>query len=185
MRLKCPACRTLAGADSWAAEVDVEAVMKIGFDLPSEVSRRMLAYLALFRPVSGRPMAWSTTRTHAEVLQELVGYGIIEWDKRAPRPNNITAWANAMEKMIQNPPRHLPLKNHNYLRKMAYEIADDMDRTVEVAHNRAERNGTLRRQKREERNTKENGRGTRKDLEKIPIPTREEVAALRKRKKRV
>jgi hypothetical protein len=47
----------------------------------------------------------------------------------------------AMERMIEHPPKRLPLKSHGYLRSVAYEIADEADRKVEVKKNQKERKG--------------------------------------------
>ncbi|MBW2607714.1 MAG: hypothetical protein JRD05_08775 [Deltaproteobacteria bacterium] len=68
----------------------------------------------------------------------------IQWDKKVARPNSAYAWGMAMERMIENPPRRLPLKSHGYLRSVAYEIADDMDRKKEVKNNQEERKGNIR-----------------------------------------
>lgn len=146
MILKCPACRMRASADAWAAEVDVEAVLNICSQLPTEISRRVLAYFGLFRPISGvRPMAWSTTRTHAEALKELVEMNGIEWNRGPAHPNNPLAWAAAMDRAMQNPTLDLPLKDHNWLRKVAYGISNEIDRNKEVLRIQSERSGSYRR----------------------------------------
>jgi hypothetical protein len=46
-----------------------------------------------------------------------------------------------MERMIEHPPKRLPLKTHGYLRSVAYEICDDLDKQREVKKNKAERAG--------------------------------------------
>ena len=145
MILKCPVCRARASADAWAAEADVEAVMVILSDMPTEISRRALAYLGLFRPVSGkRPMAWATTRTHAESFKKLIDANEIKWDRGPSRANNPLAWAAAMDRAIQHPSLDLPLKDHNWLRKVAYGIAGEIERNKEVLKIQSERDGSLR-----------------------------------------
>jgi hypothetical protein len=42
------------------------------------------------------------------------------------------------------PALRLPLENHNYLRRVAYDLADQADRKNETARNRAERTGDRR-----------------------------------------
>lgn len=138
MRLKCPACRTLAGADAWAAEVDVEAVLDMCSQMPTDISRRVLAYLALFRPLSGRPMAWATVRSRVEDLKKLVDAPDIRWDRNPPRANNPLAWAAAMDRAISNPYLELPLKDHRWLRKVAYGIAGEAERNREALRIEAE-----------------------------------------------
>lgn len=141
MRMKCPACRCIAGADAWHGEADVEQFMRIKDELPFEIGRRTINYLALFRPRSGRPLAWSTALRLVGELRDLVIDPMIQWDRQTPRPNSARAWYEAMERVIQNPPRRLPLKSHGYLRAIAWEIADEVDRAHEVADNRRERSG--------------------------------------------
>lgn len=143
MRLKCPACRTLAGADAWAAEVDVEAVLDMCTQLPTEIGRRVLAYLALFRPASGRPMAWCTVRTRVEELKALVESADITWDRNPARANNPLAWAAAMDRAIGNSRLELPLKDHRWLRKVAYGIAGDAERNRDALHIRDEKRGRV------------------------------------------
>ena len=63
---------------------------------------------------------------------------------KSDRPNSSIAWSRALEQVIQRPPRRLPLETHGYLRRIAYDIADEMDRAAEVKHNLAERDGSLR-----------------------------------------
>ncbi len=138
MKLKCPACRSVAGADAWAAEVDVEAVLDMCAKLPTEVSRRVLAYLALFRPLSGRPMAWSTVRNHLIGIKYLIDQPSLSWGKGPARANNPLAWAAAMDRAISHPPSDLPLKSHNYLRKVAHAIAGEIERNKDALRIEAE-----------------------------------------------
>ncbi len=63
----------------------------------------------------------------------------ISWEKQVARPNSAHAWGLAMERMIEKPPKGLPLKSHGYLRAIAYDIADEMDKQREVKKNRDER----------------------------------------------
>jgi hypothetical protein len=74
-------------------------------------------------------------------LRELTTLPHIQWEKGVARPNSAHAWSMAMERVIENPPKRLPLKTHGYLRAVAYEIADEMDRAVEVKRNKEERKG--------------------------------------------
>jgi len=56
-----------------------------------------------------------------------------------------------MEKMIGFPPKRLPLKSHGYLKSVAYEIADDLDRNHEKKIIAAEQSGNLHKVKKSER----------------------------------
>ena len=81
----------------------------------------------------------------------------IKWKNKAPRPNSARAWALAMERVIENPPRSLPLKSHGYLRAIAYEMADEIDREKEL------------------RRELERGRPYKRKSSNQPVMSREEV----------
>jgi len=63
----------------------------------------------------------------------------IQWKRQVARPSSAKIWGDAMERMIECPPKRLPVKSHGYLRSVAYEIADEMDRKREVKKNKDER----------------------------------------------
>ncbi len=141
MKLSCPSCGAINSAEAWLNDANIRQCMKIVAELPWEVSRRSLQYIALFRPRSGRGLTWSKSLKLLSDLKDKVTHPYIQWEKQPARPNSSNAWAQAMEKVIQSPPRRLPLKNHNYLRAITYEIADEMDRQKEVRRNQLERDG--------------------------------------------
>lgn len=130
MRLICPSCGAIHSAESWMNDSLTRQCLIIVAGLPWEVSRRCLSYLALFRPVT-RGLAWSKALRLLSELQDLVRAPQIQWERKAARPNSVTAWGLAMERMIEKPPKRLPVTSHGYLRSVAYEIADDMDKTAE------------------------------------------------------
>jgi len=109
----------------------------------ADVGRRCLHYLGMFRG-GGRGLSWPRVLRLLTEIRALLDAATVAWDGKPARPCTASMWGQAMEKMIQNPPRSLPLKNHNYLRAIAYEIANDGDRAAEVKRNKAERAGTLR-----------------------------------------
>ncbi|MDX9785465.1 MAG: hypothetical protein RBT11_01720 [Desulfobacterales bacterium] len=144
MKLICPSCGAIHSAEAWLADADARQAFRIMGELPWEVSRRALQYLAFFRPNTGRGLAWSKTLRLLTEIKGLVSDPHIQWDRGVARPNSGRAWGLAMERLIENPPKRLPLTNHNYLRAVAYEIANEMDRANEVARNQAERTGAAR-----------------------------------------
>jgi hypothetical protein len=109
--------------------------------MPWGIPRICLSYLALFRPASGKGLSWSKALTLLSGVKDLVGLPYIQWEHRVARPNVPEAWAKGMERIIEHPPKTLPLKNHNYLRAVAYEIANEMDRQREVKEIKAEHYG--------------------------------------------
>jgi len=91
----------------------------------------------------------------------------IQWDKNVARPNSASAWGVAMDRVIEHPPKGLPLKTHGYLRAVAYEIADEMDRKREVKKNQEERTGQ-----------KSEARGQRSEPERMSV---EDMQVIRKK----
>jgi hypothetical protein len=157
MRLICPSCGAIASVEAWLSNADSRECLRIVAGMPSDVGRKTLPYLTLFRPrvpendKGYRGLIWPRALRLALDLKRLVEEPFISWENRPARPNNPLAWSQALEQVIQRPPRRLPLETHGYLRRIAYDIADEMDRAVEVKHNRAERDGSLRTSLSEER----------------------------------
>jgi hypothetical protein len=79
-----------------------------------------------------RALSWRKAWRLLEEIQELVGAAEIAWAQKAARPNSPEVWARAMEQMCVHPPSRLPLRNHNYLRTIAYDLADEIDKTREA-----------------------------------------------------
>jgi hypothetical protein len=149
MKLVCPACGAACSAEAWTSDVDARQVMKIVAELPESVSRRAIAYLALFRPMGGKGLRWSTVLKHLAELDRQVREPFVQWEQRPARPNESRFWGQAMERLIEVPPKKLPLKSHGYLRAMVYEVADEADKSSEKTRNQAEASGRL--QDREQR----------------------------------
>jgi hypothetical protein len=143
MRLICPSCAAAHSAEAWANDAIARQCLAIVAELPAPVSRRSLAYLALFRPASGRGLQWGKALRLLSELRGLVIDAYVQWDGKVARPNSATAWGDAMEQVISHPPKRLPLKSHGYLHAIAYDLANDADRAVEVRKNKAERHGHL------------------------------------------
>ncbi len=143
MKLICPGCSGIYSADAWVSQSDIRQSVKILAELPNQVSRLCLAYLSFFRPLSGQGLQWVKVLRLLEELRQLINAPCVKWDKNPDRPNTPVVWAQAMEKMFAYPPKRLPLKSHGYLRSIAWEIADDMDKQAEQRRNTAERTGIV------------------------------------------
>jgi hypothetical protein len=133
MKLICPSCGATNSAESWVNDALARQCLKIVGDLPYDVSKRCLAYISMFRSDTGKSLAWVKALRLLAELQTEVGAAYIQWDKKVARPNTAVAWGTAMERVIEHPPKSLPLKSHGYLKAIAYEIADDLDKKVEYA----------------------------------------------------
>jgi len=100
--------------------------------LPAQVATFTLEYLELFYPASGRAMAGSKTQRLVADLQALVCQPTIHKPGAVSRSCNPQIWADAMEQMLnQTSGLGLPMKNHNYLRSIAWAMAVQADAAAE------------------------------------------------------
>lgn len=112
--------------------------------LVSDLPPGTLRYVNLFKvPNSERAMSWNRAKRLLTDLKTLVSAGWVRSSGKPDRSCNPKQWGEAMSKMIDNLPSRLPLKNHNYLIAVAYDLADTADRQTEMLRNRAERTGSF------------------------------------------
>ncbi|MFH1984140.1 MAG: hypothetical protein ABIL58_20055 [Pseudomonadota bacterium] len=147
MKLTCPSCGAIHSIDAWENDAKARQCLRLVAELPQEVSRRSIAYMAMFRPLGGRGLGWDKALRLLTSLKDEVSAAHIQWKRQVSRPNDPRHWAGAMEKVTQQPPKDLPLTSHGYLKAIAYQLADEADRRSEVYHNKAERTGTLQAQR--------------------------------------
>jgi hypothetical protein len=91
MRLVCPSCGAIHSAESWTNDADARQCMSIVAELPAEIGRRALPYLALFRPESGRGLRWDKALRLLHELREMITATHIQWEKKPARPNSSRA----------------------------------------------------------------------------------------------
>lgn len=125
------------------SDADARQCLRVVAELPWEVSRRSLHYIAMFRRRSGRGLQWGKALRLLGELQDLVKTNYVQWKNQPARPCSSGTWGLAMERMIEHPPKRLPLESHGYLRSVAYEIADELDRQHEKRIIEAEHSGNL------------------------------------------
>ena len=192
MKLVCPSCGAVHSAEAWSNDPVARQCLKLAGEMPHAVASRCFAYLSLFRPappsilpLRGTPpsipplrgdkggdlggcqrsLQWKKVLRLLSELKELVTLPHVQWERKVARPNSAHAWGMAMEKVIENPPKRLPLKTHGYLRAIAYEICDDLDKKIEVKRNKMERDGSFHsRHSGESRNPERVSLETMKDL---------------------
>ena len=143
MRLTCPACGAVASLEIWSQDGKARETLATVAAMPGEVASHACAYLSLFRPKS-KALTWTRALKIANELKSMVEHGWVRWDRSVDRPATPDMWAAAMARMIECPPRDLPLSNHNYLRRIVFSMADEADRHAEVSRNKTERAGTFR-----------------------------------------
>lgn len=186
MRLVCPCCGGIFSAEAGTSDAHCRQVFRLLAELPTSVSKPVMHYLAMFRnPDPGsRGLRWDKVSRLLAEVSTLAREATIAWQAKPARPNRPEFWGRAMERMVEQPPRRLPLKSHGYLNAIAYEIANDADRADETRRNLAERDGTARRPKSPLPPPFEKG-GTEGGFKEKHRPTDEQIAEIRRRIRKI
>lgn len=127
MILICPSCGSAHSAEGWENDVIARQAFQAALKLPAPVQSALLAYLGVFRPAK-QSLRWSTSLKLINELSVIVAQGYIQVQGEVARPCPPHLWAQAMEVVIAR--RHKltkRLKNHNYLREVVYDIANQAD----------------------------------------------------------
>jgi len=96
--------------------------MRALLELPLSVQSRVLEYLALFRPEgSDRGLAWKKALKLVEGLVSMIKTNRVQWEGGEDRPAPPALWGAAIDAVVERRPR--ALKNHNYLRHVAWSMA--------------------------------------------------------------
>lgn len=127
MILICPSCGSAHSAEGWENDAVARQALQASTKLPASVNSVLLAYLGLFRPAK-QALRWSKSLKMINDLSAMIAQGHIQIQGKVARPCPPHLWAQAMEAVTERRPSlTLPLKNHNYLRQVAYQIADQAD----------------------------------------------------------
>jgi len=141
MRLICPSCGAVASAEAWMNDSIIRNFFDAVLSLPGPVQIRTLHYLGLFRQ-GGKALAWRRALTLAKSLRDLAEKDTVHWQGGETRPVTPEIWGKAMEATLTSNPKGL--KNHNYLRHVAWEMAAELASKAE-----ADREKTRQRRTRE------------------------------------
>lgn len=135
MNITCPSCGTNGSLELFLADREFrEAILKAA-ELPSNCGTLVLRYIGLFRPMKRQLTAARATKLVGEVLSLIVA----EETKLGQQTERVLAhiWQQALQAVLDNDKLIRPLKNHNYLIKIAlnmvnqYEpLADQEDKPV-------------------------------------------------------
>ena len=139
---KCQVCGAVAPPEFFFAGEQYEQAMVVFKGLPQAVQEQVFFYLALFRPASGRSSSPKKALRLLKEISALVNMSHVQVQGRVARPCAPRIWAAAMEQMAER--RHslrLPMPNHNYLKQIAYDLADEEDRKYEAEVHRREQSG--------------------------------------------
>jgi hypothetical protein len=129
MRLICPSCGAIASADAWQNDAIIRNFIEMAFKLPGSVQIRTLPYLGLFRQGT-KALPWRRALTLAKSLRDLTEQETVHWQVGPTRPVTPEIWGRAMEATIASNPKGL--KNHNYLRHVAWELAAELAAKAET-----------------------------------------------------
>lgn len=129
MRLICPSCGAAASAEAWQNDSTCRYFFEALVQLPAPVLSRALPYLGLFRQ-GGKSLPWRRAFTIVRSLKELVEPGTVHWQGGETRPITAQIWGDAMEAALAAGPKGL--KNHNYLRHVAWEMAAELAAKTEA-----------------------------------------------------
>jgi len=143
MILTCPSCGATHSASAWENDMKARQALQACCGLPAEVSKVLLPYLSLFRP-SRRALSWTKSLKLINELQALIAQGHIQVKGKAARPCPPYIWAKGMEQMAARTDLSRPMPNHNYLRQIVWQLADQADAGREQVQRQAEIDGSQR-----------------------------------------
>lgn len=124
----CQTCGTIAPIEWFLADAEHRKFAAIVAELPREVAPLVYHYLALFKTDAGRAMQIRKAVRLVTELKTMVAAGHVQVDRRVARPCAPRLWALAVEQMIERRDRlTLPMPNHNYLKSIAWDLADKAD----------------------------------------------------------
>jgi hypothetical protein len=140
MKLICPACGAIASAEAWSNDGTCREALALIAGLPSPLPKAVLAYISLFRP-GKTGLTWKKALRLSQEINALTACGYVSAPGKVDRPCPARIWAQAMEQMVEKRGAlSLPLKNHNYLRQVAWQLADQEDAKAEQSKPRVSRN---------------------------------------------
>jgi len=120
----------VASAEAWQNDSTCRSFFEAVVKLPSPVLIRTLPYLGLFRQ-GNKALPWRRALNLVKGLGELVQQEEVHWQGGETRPITVEVWGRAMEATIAGNPK--ALKNHNYLRHVAWEMAAELAAKAEKA----------------------------------------------------
>lgn len=131
MKLICPGCGAVGSADSWINDTNCREALFIITSLPAPLPKITLNYLSLFRP-GKQSLTWKKALRLASEIQQLTSTGYVSIQGQIDRNCPPRTWAQAMEQMVEQRSRlNLPMPNHNYLKKVAHDLAAAADYQAE------------------------------------------------------
>ncbi len=125
---KCYRCGYRAPVSSFISAAGNGELLPDYIKLPHVVQGPFYMYLSLFRPTSGTSCSDKKIIRLTREMVALVSSGFVSQQGKVDRPCHPSYWAMGMERMMEQAAMlTLPMKNHNYLRSIVYQLADQAD----------------------------------------------------------
>jgi hypothetical protein len=144
---KCVRCGYRAPVSSFIEAAGDGEILAEYIKLPHVVQQPFYKYLSLFLPASGCACQQSKIIRLTREMVALVATGHVVHPKkgRVDRPCLPQIWAQGMERMVEQAATlDLPMDNHNYLRAVVWQLADQADAGRERTQRPAETDGSQR-----------------------------------------
>jgi hypothetical protein len=134
----CQSCGAIAPIEWFLADAEHRNFAALVAELPREIAPLIYHYLSLFKVDNSRAMQIRKAVRLVTELKTMVGSGYVQIDRKVARTCPPRLWAQAIEQMIERRNRlTLPMPNHNYLKSIAWQIADQEDAKVEKQNHTA------------------------------------------------
>jgi len=123
--------------ETWEQDPVIRAALVLIADLPAPVNKSVVSYLGLFRPAS-RALGWKRVKTLLTEINDITTKGYVHVHGKADKACSPAIYAKAMEQMTQMTSLKRPMKGHNYLCQVAWDLAEAWAREQEAGTRRAE-----------------------------------------------
>jgi hypothetical protein len=132
MKVTCPCCNSDFPLEAGFSDADGKRLAALMVEFEPALGRAVVAYLRLFKPAKTSLRVSRAISIVSELL-DLVRAGTVCRDERngLRRPAPISVWIAGIEQMLAQPGIETPLDGHNYLRKVVFALADQVDAKAE------------------------------------------------------
>ena len=128
MKASCPHCGAYGPVEMFLSDADAKRVCVDVCSLPGELPRLVWSYLGLWRkPGTARALSWERIGRIVTELRGLIDEPETQWKGGRVVPNRPDYWVQAIRIVLDRDAcgkLERPLDGHNYLRAVAYEVAE-------------------------------------------------------------
>ncbi|MCP4105471.1 MAG: hypothetical protein GY749_08035 [Desulfobacteraceae bacterium] len=144
MRVTCPNCSGIFSLEAALNDENARHFSHAAQGIAAKIGSPVTDYIALFRrPNTGTVLQWRKARRLAEELKVCTDKSYIQIDNQIARPVTGAIWRQAIEKIMDRKHKlKLPMKNHNYLFEIVYELAEEASKKSEIKQNKRIASGT-------------------------------------------